>query len=863
MDSIPSDYDWESTSDSGSELEFLYEGRADSILSSLEESIGKIDDFLSFERGFVHGDIVCSVADPSGQMGKVVNVKMSVDLENIQGKIVKGVDSQKLLKIRSISVGDYVVTGPWVGRVEKILDNVSIVFDDGTKCEVTAADQGKLVPISPLEDSMYPYYPGQRVKIRASAVSKSTGWLCGPWNNQNIGTVSSVTAGLVYVDWLACALLGSNSSFPAPRRLQDAHNLTLLPCFLHENWQLGDWCMLPVTEFRGVEKEMLFDEIGEGFKRRDICSNFEGSFVIVKTKTTVDVLWQDGSCSFGVDSQSIVPINIINAHDFLPGQFVLEKGACEDQLVSGNQKWGIVSTVDSKERTVIVKWSPANDVTGNLVEETVSAYELIEHPEFSYCYGDIVFKNVDQGNKHHLNRDHSPGDYPFSDFLSCIGYVSGFKDGSVEVTWASGIETKVAPNEIFRINKCESPAANPELSEQNAQANVNQETIDVGKQSSGLNEKDFQISDGNYECKSGSSSFFLPESTIRFFTNIAVSIFGSSSTPVPTSVSKDSNLSETFEEKSYDCTEVEPLIQDKVARQSFEEINLKPVTDHVEGSGVEHFKRFEMVGDCSDHHFIDSGSKGLALSQVKRSWLKKVQQEWSVLEKDLPESIYVRIYEKRMDLLQAAIVGAPGTPYQNGLFFFDIYLPPDYPHVPPVVHYRSGGLRVNPNLYESGKICLSLLNTWTGTGNEVWNPESSNILQILLSLQALVLNEKPYFNEAGYDKQLGRAEGEKNSVGYNENAYLMTWKSMLFLIRQPPKHFEALVEEHLRLQSHQILSTCKAYMEGKEVGFPVRCGEVEQKGSSTGFKIMLAKLFPKLVEAFSAKGIDCSEFTEI
>lgn len=104
-----------------------------------------------------------------------------------------------------------------------------------------------------------------------------------------------------------------------------------------------------------------------------------------------------------------------------------------------------------------------------------------------------------------------------------------------------------------------------------------------------------------------------------------------------------------------------------------------------------------------------------------------------------------------------------------------------------MVHYNSGGLRLNPNLYESGKICLSLLNTWTGTGTEVWNPRSSTILQVLLSLQALVLNEKPYFNEAGYDQQIGQAEGEKNSVTYNENAFLVTTKLMLYLLRKPPK----------------------------------------------------------------------------
>lgn len=57
-----------------------------------------------------------------------------------------------------------------------------------------------------------------------------------------------------------------------------------------------------------------------------------------------------------------------------------------------------------------------------------------------------------------------------------------------------------------------------------------------------------------------------------------------------------------------------------------------------------------------------------------------------------------------------------------------------------------------------------------------------------------------------------------------------------------------------------ILSACKAYMEGVPIGFQTN-NELE-KGNSKGFKIMLAKLFPKLVQAFSEKGIDCGQFIE-
>ena len=48
------------------------------------------------------------------------------------------------------------------------------------------------------------------------------------------------------------------------------------------------------------------------------------------------------------------------------------------------------------------------------------------------------------------------------------------------------------------------------------------------------------------------------------------------------------------------------------------------------------------------------------------------------------DSIYVRVFEERMDLMRAVIVGATGTPYHDGLFFFDICFHPEYPNEPPV-----------------------------------------------------------------------------------------------------------------------------------------------------------------------------------
>ena len=48
------------------------------------------------------------------------------------------------------------------------------------------------------------------------------------------------------------------------------------------------------------------------------------------------------------------------------------------------------------------------------------------------------------------------------------------------------------------------------------------------------------------------------------------------------------------------------------------------------------------------------------------------------------DNIFVRVYERRMDLLRAVIIGTEGTPYHDGLFFFDFFFDFNYPNVPPV-----------------------------------------------------------------------------------------------------------------------------------------------------------------------------------
>lgn len=97
----------------------------------------------------------------------------------------------------------------------------------------------------------------------------------------------------------------------------------------------------------------------------------------------------------------------------------------------------------------------------------------------------------------------------------------------------------------------------------------------------------------------------------------------------------------------------------------------------------------------------------------------------------------------------AMIVGPENTPYFGGYYFFKFTFPEDYPFSPPTVTYMTndGTTRFNPNLYKSGKVCVSILNTWAG---DKWSA-CQTITSILLTICSL-LNNEPLLNEPGLTK---------------------------------------------------------------------------------------------------------------
>jgi len=135
-------------------------------------------------------------------------------------------------------------------------------------------------------------------------------------------------------------------------------------------------------------------------------------------------------------------------------------------------------------------------------------------------------------------------------------------------------------------------------------------------------------------------------------------------------------------------------------------------------------------------------------SQNKRRLVKDISE---IIKSPLNEDgIYYSHDENNMLKGYAMIVGREDTLYSHGYYFFTFDFPQEYPFVPPnVTFYQPDrGTRFHPNLYVSGKVCLSVLNTWNGPG---WS-SCENIKSVLLQLVS-ILDKEPFLREPGVKRE--------------------------------------------------------------------------------------------------------------
>jgi ubiquitin-conjugating enzyme E2 Z len=150
--------------------------------------------------------------------------------------------------------------------------------------------------------------------------------------------------------------------------------------------------------------------------------------------------------------------------------------------------------------------------------------------------------------------------------------------------------------------------------------------------------------------------------------------------------------------------------------------------------------------------------------------IMRIVQDIYDFNKNKPDGIYLSIDKQNLMKQYALIIGPKDTPYFGGFFFFEIIYPENYPTNSPQVTLLTieKNVRFNPNLYECGKVCLSILGTWSG-------PSWSSVMNIRLVLQSIqsLLCSFPIQNEPGFENT---KEDEISSMEYNQYLIYNTYR---------------------------------------------------------------------------------------
>ncbi|XBI98163.1 hypothetical protein VPH35_018419 [Triticum aestivum] len=873
-------------------------------------------DITIIDRGYFRsGQFVVSASSDihHGRIGVVTESNSTLDLVKLVGHggppvmAMTGVAPGCLRRVRELCLGDFVVSGPWLGRLVKVPLELDVL------CPVVATN--KRIFHDRRKSS---FYPGLRVTSPADGF-KYCRWLRGYWKpSRKVGTIAKVHIMGALVHWIASAHHGADPRLvqeSAPPAYQDPADLTFFCSAYDCYWGVGDRCFLRLrdTQEQAPKKQnatmhhrkqptrKLLHLDGRRRTRQRQPAEVEQPMSVASTRTTVDVLWQDGTRQSGVRSTCLLPYQMTSEHEFFPGFYVVDGVApaadavavVEDatEQTTEKKRVGVVRCVNSGDQTVGVSWlTEASSLDEATEIDTVSAYDLALQPGPHAFYGHVVVRRPPSGCPD-ASEVRAAAD------LSWVGHVVDLVDGRVQVKWADSTVSMVLPDEISIVTELYYWELEAEMvgdgddwvdvnsvdGEREDEDSANSlytepqnppEGSNVQGDIDSVNEEDDDLVDEDDSCtakkasRKGAIIQYMSQlarqvlaQTMRYFGNrLLSSSLGSelaggaanegAHVAVPDGHHSTSNH-DAIHAIPAALTSNDTCADDDGCAEKVKNI------EHPTGDEDQfHFPYFDVTHSPLDHHYIDN--VGLGASGGKR-WVKAVQKEWKILENNnLPDTIYMRVFEDRMDLLRAVIVGASGTPYHDGLFFFDLHLPPSYPDVPPMVYYHSF-------------VCLSLLNTFGGEESEVWSPATSSLLQVVVSIQGLILNDQPYYNEVGYQTLVDKPEGCRNALPYNENAYLLTLRTMLHLLRRPPSGFEGFVKDHFCRRGRFILRACEAYLRGCVVGMldGEACaiqGSKEDRSCSAGLRMALSNVLPKLVAALAeigAEGCECDQFHEL
>ncbi|KAH9162782.1 hypothetical protein EDB89DRAFT_2024260 [Lactarius sanguifluus] len=815
-------------------------------------------EFTLVDRMFQPGDL-CKRSIDDVRSGVITSVDVKGRLEHaISGEPVPNWKSMNDIEIPAdVDIGDYVAYDNWIGQVVELFDEA-----------VVDVSNGQLVRLPELSSRLTVGEKGSDIIPPPATVGNLFGLFSRPLRNGHSATVVDVKHSVLAISWLAI-----NQSLSAeaaqrisrPERFWSGENLAKLKLVRSR----AEWMM------RVGDKVILKDATNLPSTRHGKEGEPYGVievrvYVVRETQTTVDVLWQDGSTET-MPTTRLIPYLNPDEYDCWPGDHVLWKGEDEKrvavvQSVNAVDRTATIRFGDTGaiELASVLELDPhgTNDWSavaptsfdglgvrrGDFVfihrEGTTNGLEKpkvprigevepwvreapIVHADGHYGGWRKTMADIGMNIAHRRESDHivegrirKPG--PDNTSLNWFGEVSNLGlDGSVELTLPNGVVAKYPLERLTRLydtlEQLEDLWGEGSIQDEHDHDHVHDHDAEVWEmdedgiwqaQPNGDDNDEWEETDGEdeyvmeVEADAQIEDIRAPDNEVHtsWWDHIVPTMTTAPADQQDTaSVSQDpsSTLRSSSPDVPRDATEKEDVLVDEAG---------------INGEGGDresHWKRFEVLPEAPrDHAFFNSTP-----SQPSRNFLTRLQKEYRALSSSLPESVIVRAYEDRSDLLRSLIIGPENTPYEDAPFVIDWMLDSDFPQSPPIAHFLSwtnGNGRVNPNLYEEGKVCLSILGTWAGDRNESWSPARSSLLQALVSIQGLVLVKEPWFCEPAYDKLRGTEEGIINSRLYNEKAYVLSRGFVRRALEVPLGSLESEIGWLYRKQGRLAKVLCEA-----------------------------------------------------
>jgi ubiquitin-conjugating enzyme E2 Z len=191
----------------------------------------------------------------------------------------------------------------------------------------------------------------------------------------------------------------------------------------------------------------------------------------------------------------------------------------------------------------------------------------------------------------------------------------------------------------------------------------------------------------------------------------------------------------------------------------------------------------------------------------------------------------------------ALIIGAEGSPYAHGCYFFEVSFPYDYPSRPPklraMTQDRTQPTRFHPNLYRNGKVCRAGLNTWRGQG---WT-SCMTLRTVLLDVAQAMNKEFPITEEPDI------SEKHPDAKPYN---IALTYKNLEIAVCGTLRDGQCMygmfapiyMDYYLANRDKVLHGVDEASSAGEAVDVYVGIYEMRTKGSYAEIKIELEALLP-------------------